>query len=424
MESKNTLPNLWHVFNLRDSPYFQETLGSTEHAYPLDLFIGREKEETHLLTTIGSSKSSRQAIGGTPGIGKTTLVQSVKAKAIDAGYWAADGLIALYGNDTVESVLGRLLSALYDTILSARPMIGENHAMQSAQQLVRVSRLMSGGANINIPGLGGAGFSKSTTVMTPGDGILLDGPRIMRDLLDLVRSGEGSGVILHLDNLENLTEKEVDSAADILRSLRDQVLMLEGLHILLVGTTPAVQAATGMHTQVRSVFRAPLVLEPLPVDDVQALLATRYRYLALDGRIPIPPISPDTIAALYPLFQGDLRSLISALEDGARLLVGVAPMGEPISLDDLRPALRQWYRQLLQQRLEGKRQEQLEAWGDSDPANPQTQKTLKDLWGVSQGAVSMALSDLEGQGYVLPMPRDGKAPIQYVLSGVSHLIFG
>ena len=75
------LPNLWGLYNLRSSPFFQATLRADSQATPLRLFVGRQRERQLLLTTIGSSPSSRQAVAGRPGIGKTTLVQTVKADA-------------------------------------------------------------------------------------------------------------------------------------------------------------------------------------------------------------------------------------------------------------------------------------------------------------------------------------------------------
>jgi hypothetical protein len=417
-----TLPNLWQVFNLRESPYFQETLGSGHHPFPLSLFVGRMTEARHLLTAIGSARSSRQAIGGPAGVGKTTLVQNVKAEAIAAGYWAADELVPFFESDTTELVLGRLLSALYDTILAARPMATEHPAMQAAQQLVKVARLTTGGGGISILGVG-ANLTRGTIPVTPNSAMLFDGPRIFRDLLELVREQAG-GVVLHLNNLENLTEAAVGQAADILRSLRDPILLLDGLHVLLAGTTAAVFAATSTHPQVRSVFSTPLALQSLPGDDLQALLAARYEYLALPGRPPIPPIAPAAVDTLYPLFRGDLRSLLSALEDGARLLAGVSAPGTSISLDELRPALRQRYTALLREQLDGRRQVQLDAWAERGAESEQTQRALRTLWSLSQGGVSAALADLERKGYVLALPREGKEPIQYVLTGVSRLIFG
>jgi hypothetical protein len=358
-------------------------------------------------------------------VGKTTLVQSVKAAAITAGYWASDELVPFYETDTTEHILGRLLGALYDTILAARPKASHHAAMDAAQQLVRVARLTTaGGVSVSILGVGG-GVSKGTTPITPSGAMLLDGPRVIRDLLDLVHEAGARGVVLHLNNLENLTERAADRAADILRSLRDPVLMLDGLHVLLVGTTAAVATATGAHAQVRSVFPTTLTLEAMPIRDVQAMLAARYTYLTIEGRKLVPPIAHDAVATLYPLFRGDLRSLLTALEDGARLLVGVAKLGASIGLDELRVALRQRYDAILRTRLDARRQAQLDAWvQQGGPSGYRTQKSLRPIWGVSQGAISNALADLERQGYVVALAREGKEPIRYVLTGMARLVFG
>jgi hypothetical protein len=40
-----SLGNLWHLFNLRESPYFQQDLQASGKArYPIELFVGREAE--------------------------------------------------------------------------------------------------------------------------------------------------------------------------------------------------------------------------------------------------------------------------------------------------------------------------------------------------------------------------------------------
>jgi len=59
------LPNLWSLYNLRSSPYFQATLRADSQAMPLHLFVGRQRERQLLLTTIGSSASSLQPVNET-----------------------------------------------------------------------------------------------------------------------------------------------------------------------------------------------------------------------------------------------------------------------------------------------------------------------------------------------------------------------
>lgn len=417
------LPNLWRLFGLRESPYFQETLGNEGYRYPLSLFVGRTREADQLLAVIGGSRSSRQGVGGPPGVGKTTLVQRVKGRAYDAGYWTNEGVVPFYPDDRAPQVMGRLLGGLYDAVLSARPMSTGAAAMRAAQQLVRVARLESGGASFSAMGIG-AGFSKGSSASTPPDAMLLEGPRLIRDLLALAREAGAPGVLLHLNNLENLSDADARNAADVLRSLRDTVLLQDGLHVLLVGTTDAIMTVTTTHAQLRSVFPTPLSLAPLPIREVEALLAARYQFLRLEPkRAPVPPVAPSAVKALYPLFRGDLRALLKALEEGSSLLMGlVGKPGGSLPLAELRPALKARYAGLLQPMTAARRQ-QLIAWAAAGPASVQDQASLTRLWRITQGAVSTALADLGREGFVIALGREGAGPTRYALSGTSRLIF-
>ena len=420
-----TLPNYWNLFSLRSSPFFQAPLGESDSEHPISLFVGRSEETRKLLAAIGGSSSSRQAIGGAPGIGKTTLVQLVKASALANDYWTTDGVITFYADDTAERVMGRVLEAIYEAVLTARPHTAHNRTMQTAQQYVRAFRLSGGSANVSALGFG-AGASRTVSAVTPPAGLMLDGPRLIRELLELARAN-GKGVIVHLNNLENLTERGLANAADILRSLRDPVLLQEGLHVLLVGTADAVTASVTAHPQLRSVFSIH-VIEPMPLPDFQALLQARYEHLRLSpGRGITPPVSPATVEALYPLFRGDLRGLLKALEDGVSLLAGlIGPEPDaPIPLETLRPVLKQRYGDQLDAILKQNRQRQLTQWVErlGSDATP-TQEQLAKLWKITQPGVSQALRDLGQAGYVTPLPRRGGGATTYALTGTARLTFG
>ena len=428
------LPTPWNLYNLAASPFFQETLDSADGSpRPLSLFVGRERELSRLRDVIhgAGELSSRQAVAGSPGVGKTTLVQELKAAALRDGYLASDALVPILPRDTPDALFGRVLGALYDTILVNRPSTAGSKVMQDAQLLVRAERLGTGGASFSAMGFG-AGVTRGTTVVTPRD-MMIDGPRIMRDLMRLVQGSDARGVVLHLNNLENLSESETTGAAEVLRSLRDPMLLHNGLHVVVVGTTDAVNTVVNTHPQVRTIFST-LMLEPLAAPDVHRMLAVRYEHLRLDpGRPAIPPAGDEAVDALHALYRGDLRGLLKALDDGVGPLIGLAGMPtaaegsspvRPLTIAELRPMLQQRYAAHLASLPEQVRVEQLTRWGTHAPASTQTQKSLMKLWGVTQGAVSTAISYLVRQGYVVALPRSGSNPIRYVLSGVSRLIFG
>lgn len=428
-----SLPTSWNLYNLTSSPYFQGTLESREQSLrPLALFVGRTAELSRLRAKVHGAGpgSSRQAVAGLPGVGKTTLVQELKASLLQDGYLTTDELVPVLAGDTADSLFGRVLAALYDTILVSRPQSHGSEAMQHAQLLVRTAKFGTGGASLSLLGIGG-GVSKGITAVTPKE-ILFDGPRVMRDLMTLVRGSDARGVVLHLNNLENLSEADAKGAADVLRSLRDIMLMHDGLHYVLVGTTDAVNTVVNQHAQVRSVFDT-LMVEPMLVADVHRMLAERYNYLRADAARPVvQPVADDAVVELYTLFRGDLRGLLKALDDGVGQLIGLAGVEvrgtkssvRPLTLDELRPVLQHRYAAQLATLAERVRVEQLTAWGRDVPASTQTQKSLGQLWKISQGSVSTALTQLIALGYVVSLPKSGAQPTQYALSGIGRLIFG
>lgn len=93
--------------------------------------------------------------------------------------------------------------------------------------------------------------------------MLLGGPRVLRDLMTLVQAGEAQRVLVHIYNLENLSEAAASNAGTTMRDLRDPLFMHNGLHVVVVGTPDAIQAAVMAHPQVRTTFSV-RTLEPLP----------------------------------------------------------------------------------------------------------------------------------------------------------------
>jgi len=417
------LPNLWGLYNLRSSPFFQATLRADSEATPLRLFVGRQRERQLLLTTIGSSASSRQAVAGRPGIGKTTLVQTVKADAQAEGYWSSDEIIPISAEGASDQLLGQLLSGVYDAVLANCPTAG-GPEVEAAQQLVRSIRLRGGGLTLSAFGVG-LGGSQSESVATPPGALLLDGPRVLRDLLRYAIGCGARGIVLHLNNLENLSEADASRAADLLRGIRDQALLHDGLHLIVVGTTDAVRTVVQSHTQIRSVFSNPLALEPLDLTEVKQLLANRYEALQQDpGKPWRPPVTDAVVQSLYELFRGDLRGLLKALEDGITALLGLTAGGAeaaPVGLDDLLLTLRQRNQAELQEQLGETAWERLVAWAQVDPASIQTQAELVGLWAVKQPSVSQTLQQLIEAGAVEALPRRGREAIQYLMAGTARL---
>jgi hypothetical protein len=429
------LPTIWNVYNLRGSPFFQDTLLTSHERRSLDLFVGRSSELADLRAYLRGRDSSRQAVAGSSGVGKTTLVQMLKAVALEDGYLTNDSLVPFLTGDTPEAFFGRVLGVVYETILANRPMSGGHEAMQAAQQMVRAARLATGGATVSAFGIGG-GLTKGVTIVTPKD-MLIDGPRVLRDLLAMARGADARGLLLHLNNLESLSGRDLARAADLLQSLRDPMLMHEGLHVVLVGTTDAVNDVLTAHAQVRNVFRAPMLLGSLSLAEVHALLSARYERWRLHADRPArPPVEDAAVDRLFEIFRGDLRGLLKALDDAVEECIGLsspgtggtagldAPPVPAVGLSVLSRALQARYAVVMRSELDETRIGQLLAWAAFGADAARTQRDLAELWGLSQGTVSTALATLVETGYVVAQPRQGNNPIQYTFSGKSRIIAG
>lgn len=424
------LPTPWHLYNLSGSPFFQGVLEDHDHPQrPLSLFVGRKLELQRVRHAIlgAGGMSSRHAIAGAPGVGKTTLVQELKASLREEGYFTSAGHVQVLPGDTPVTLFMRILAALHEILLLARPHLVDNAAMQEAQALVRVTRASSLSISMTLAGVG-VGGGKSTSMQLPAD-VMADGLRVLRTLLAILVDTEARGVLLHLNNLENLSDTEAAAAADVLRSLRDLVFMQDMVHTLVVGTVEAVQSAVNRHAQMRSVFST-IAVEPLPIADVHQMLAARYEALRYDQKRPaLPPIDATVVDTLYDYFRGDLRGFLKALDEGVADAIGLAPSRDarsdawpPLRLDDVHPFLSGRARDQMELDLPT-RLEQLDAWGSAASRKEMTQAELGVLWGLSQSAVSAALDQMQKAGYVVSATSQGRTR-RYALSGTSRLVDG
>jgi hypothetical protein len=435
----DVLPAPWHLYGLVGSPYVDASTCDEAPCLPTRDIVGREADVRVLRAAIHDAgrASSLQCVVGPSGVGRRTLVRALKAALTADGYLAADVRAVVGPGDGIEVVLGRVLSALHDTVLVNRPQAASHPAMRTAARLVLAARLGTHeetGSEHDLL----ARFRAERRRRTPAlrDVALLDdAPDAIAALAHLVSYDGDRGAVLHLHVKEHATIADRAATEDVLHALHGPMLGAAGLHFVLTGTPDTVGALLGTETHARNV-PATHVVPPLPLDAVRELLRRRYQRARLANDRPVvPPVDEEIIASLHGLFRGDLRGLLAALHDGVTPLLGLAGAGEggtkrtgqasppSVTWPELRPMLQTRYAARLAALSEKHRVRQLTLWGMSAPAEVHTQKSLRKFWNVSQAGVSHALAHLTHAGYVLASPgRPGQAT-EYMLSGVSRLIF-
>ena len=418
------LPNLWHVCGFRSRPYFQDELQEGSTTNPLTLFVGRETEKRLLLATIGSGANSRQAVAGFSGVGKTTLVHAVKAEARKANYCVADNYISITPQHSSDVLLGQIICGIYYAILVSKPELESQQAMKDTRPLVEIIQQQNIAINVQLLGTG-VGGSYSKTIFNPSGGLVLSAPNIIENLVKCALE-KSNGVLLHLNNLENLSESDTIRAADLLRSVRDTGLMKEGLHLIVVGPTSAIRTVINRHPQIRSVFSYTINLKELALPDVHKLLENRYKMLQSDPNIPFQkPVDDDVVNYLYKFFRGDLRAMLRSLENIVQRVLlenRTNTNALPLSLNSFLALMRELTQdelEALEESVSPANWNRIVIWANKDPDSTQTQESLLELWGITN--VSDILKDLAAAGAVDVLPSRARHKIQYLLTANAKL---
>ncbi|MDO8944067.1 MAG: hypothetical protein Q7U75_12840, partial [Desulfobacterales bacterium] len=139
-------------------------------------------------------------------------------------------------------------------------------------------------------------------------------------------------VLLHINNLENLTAQDARAAAVLMQQVRD-TLLTDYAHWVFVGATGIEQTVFGATPQVASIIPLSVPLPPLTSSEVADLLSRRYVHLKSGIRFT-PPVEPVVAGALYERFRGDLRGFLNLLARAVQLHASSAP-GETVSAEEI-----------------------------------------------------------------------------------------
>lgn len=164
--------NAWRLFNLRESPFFQEPLQAGTR-FPMSLFVGRTTDTNRLLNKIARSPgSSRQTVRGAIGVGKSTLAQHLKAEVVQDGILSTPAPVSVSSALTVDQLCALVLRSVLDALVGTTPQkpavqrrLEKAPAVQQASQLVRIYQATTGqGGGVNVIGFGAGCLLRAASV--------------------------------------------------------------------------------------------------------------------------------------------------------------------------------------------------------------------------------------------------------------------
>jgi hypothetical protein len=405
--------NFWRPYGLRRDPFFQEELkASPEAEFPVQaLFVGREAELARIGRAIGGGDPSRMIVEGEAGVGKTSFVNALKAVVAANGLLVHEHPVRMDASSTPDRFLAEVLRILVRTHGLAGGKGSE--FWKSAARLVEGGVRTSGGVSV-----AGTGVQVQREHLAPqlGHGSLLD--RVGEALARL--RDEIAPILLHVNNLENLSLEAADHAATLMQTVRD-VFAYAGAHWLMVGTTGIEEAVFRKTDQVSGFFPHAVVLAPLTAAEIREVIERRYEHLRVQGSEVVPPVETEAIGELYDRYHGDLRNFLRLLSEASNLLLGINGI-EPLTEAQILRTMSQEYRDRVVRQLSEDDVRYLETLAREGAALPDGFRVteVKRWLDVSQAGASGIVDRLVAARMLVQVGRAGKS-VYYRLTGAASI---
>lgn len=420
------IASVWTLYGLDGDPYFQDPLSAdVAPASPRSTgrFVGREPEIAVVCENVvgaDADGNSRSIVEGAPGIGKTSFVNRVK----DVLAGAKRPIVLTHAQPIriVEGMGPRAFAAdLLRTLLLIRegtPAVGEPASADGFWR--RIRRIVHGEdtihVGVSVAGLGGsAGVGRIPPEAT--DGALYD--EVARALV-LLAGKRQRRVLLHVNNLENLTASATADVSRLLQNVRDYFLLPHS-HWIFVGATGIDAVAFRATPQVSGIMPPPIALEPLSDEDV--LSALRLRYTALRrGRRLIEPITAEAVRVLYQRYRGDLRNFLRVLSNGVKA-AAVAP-ATSLTVSDIVRGVAYEYQRTLATRIGIEEMRRLHRMFDSGEVGVSIRATeVAQRLKLSLPTATRLLASFESVGVIRRSHVDGRS-VYYAMTGDTSVALG
>lgn len=345
----------WAPYGLRDDPFFQLALQPTTDTgapRPITLFVGRDKELTRVANQILGSSNSRAILEGDAGVGKTSFVSRLKTELGKHGVLMHAQPVRVRPGMSAREFVAEVLQVL----LQIRATVAANEAggaLRKAGRAVkkealgaladpetvfwrRVGRLVQGedststGLSAGVPLVNIGAQREQVRIPAEVDGLSLF-TELEQAVNYLTQSGKRK-LLIHVNNLEQLSQENAASAAHLMQQVRDY-LLVDYCHWLFVGTTGVEELVFRASEQVSGIIPFAVALEPLAPREVLEILERRYAHLRMGLRFTAP-ITPEDGATLYERYHGQLRSFLRLLSRAVQDRATYAP-GTTLSVDEV-----------------------------------------------------------------------------------------
>lgn len=282
-------------YGLKSNPYFIEALLVEGGTIPIETLVGREKEKQELHRLISLGGGQRIMVVGEAGVGKTSLVNYIRAKAKKASYFSPNNEIGIMDNWKVNDVIINTLQAVYLELKNQDIKITDPKLLLALEDLFELSRIVQ---DMDVD---------TEALMTINTQSLME---IFRKIVNELTNRGYRAIIIHYNNLDNIDDKEY--LIRLLNNLRDFFNNTHSIFIFIGDET--LPSVINVKSRLRQIFTTPIKVPILDYEEVKNVIDIRLNELRLsEANTVIRPHSEDSLKLLYDLYQGNIRDILNSL---------------------------------------------------------------------------------------------------------------
>src|SRR3989344_1257518 len=282
-------------YGLKSNPYFIEALLVEGGTIPIETLVGREKEKQELNRLISLGGGQRIMVVGEAGVGKTSLVNYIRAKAKKASYFSPNNEIGIMDNWKVNDVIINTLQAVYLELKNQDIKITDPKLLLALEDLFELSRIVQ---DMDVD---------TEALMIINTQSLME---IFRKIVNELTNRGYRAIIIHYNNLDNIDDKEY--LIRLLNNLRDFFNNTHSIFIFIGDET--LPSVINVKSRLRQIFTTPIKVPILDYEEVKNVIDIRLNELRLsEANTVIRPHSEDSLKLLYDLYQGNIRDILNSL---------------------------------------------------------------------------------------------------------------
>jgi Cdc6-like AAA superfamily ATPase len=312
---------LANPFETRPLSLFSQSDLSVNNAYLPRAAAGELNPSEKLDLFLKSEGGGCVLVEGKIGVGKTSLVNHHRnewRKAIPHPLFTPISEISAEKDWTKRQFLVDILSCLARTFITEfdeKTIANSQLLMEVISTTGTLYQSKSGTTyGFSIAGSGVQfGQGKATTIHK-GEISNTQLEDYVRRVIAMCQTDGYRGVLIHLDNIEILLDKDEGACREFFDDIRD-ILQIENAYFVFVARSGFFQEVISPQERVRSIFYStPVFVRPFTEDETIAVINKRYEVLAHGDRQFIKPVDDDLIRRLYRIHEGRIRNVLNDIK--------------------------------------------------------------------------------------------------------------